>query len=390
MRIRFLIILHLVLLSALWSCKASRHLNSSAPLTLTEEAYVVNYKDIAIEEMKRTGIPASITLAQGMIESDYGRSTLAREANNHFGIKCHSGWTGPTVYHHDDRRNECFRKYSRAEDSYYDHSDFLKSGSRYSFLFNYSNTDYKAWAHGLKKAGYATNPDYANMLIRKIEEKSLYNYDSGNKSTGLAQKRQQPVKEPSAIQDTDKTSIPFSSVNMVGMDNAERKDNTEKTEKTINKVNTSTPPSVSSTANRTDSVIPVIHENPVNERNQVAARVPRVMENNRIRYIVVKDGDTREKLEEEFQLLKWELSNYNDLSVDFTLSAGQILYLQPKKDKAEPGKEFHNTAAGDTMYMISQKYGVKLKSLYKMNRMEENTEPEAGSKIWLRSIKPVN
>jgi LysM repeat protein len=390
MRIRFLIILHLVLLSALWSCKASRHLTSSAPLTMTEEAYVVNYKDIAIEEMKRTGIPASITLAQGMIESDYGRSTLAREANNHFGIKCHSGWTGPTVYHHDDRRNECFRKYSRAEDSFYDHSDFLKSGSRYSFLFNYSNTDYKAWAHGLKKAGYATNPDYANMLIRKIEEKSLFNYDSGNKSTGLAQKRQQPVKEPSAIQDTDKTSIPFSSVNMVGMDNAERKDNTEKTEKTINKVNTSTPPSVSSTANRTDSVIPVIRENPVNERNQVAARVPRVMENNRIRYIVVKDGDTREKLEEEFQLLKWELSNYNDLSVDFTLSAGQILYLQPKKDKAEPGKEFHNTAAGDTMYMISQKYGVKLKSLYKMNRMEENTEPEAGSKIWLRSIKPVN
>jgi LysM repeat protein len=387
MRIRFLIILHIVLLSALWSCKASRHLTTSAPLTLTEEAYVVNYKDIAVEEMKRTGIPASITLAQGMIESDYGRSTLAREANNHFGIKCHSGWTGPTVYHHDDRRNECFRKYSKAEDSFYDHSDFLKSGSRYSFLFNYSNTDYKAWARGLKKAGYATNPDYANMLIRKIEEKSLYNYDTGNKSTGPAQKRQQPVKEPSAIQDTDKASIPFSSVNMVGMDNAERTDKTEKTGKPVNTANAST---ASGTSNRTDSVIPVIRENPVNERNQVAARVPRVMENNHIRYIIVKDGDTREKLEEEFQLLKWELSKYNDLSVDFMLTAGQILYLQPKKEKAEPGKEFHNSAEGDTMYLISQKYGVKLKSLYKLNRMEENTEPEAGSKIWLRSIKPVN
>ncbi len=123
--------------------------------------------------MKRTGIPASITLAQGMIESDYGRSTLAREGNNHFGIKCHNDWTGPTIRHHDDRRNECFRKYKHVEDSYYDHSDFLKTGSRYSFLFDLPSTDYKGWAKGLKKAGYATDPDYANMLIRKIEEEQI-------------------------------------------------------------------------------------------------------------------------------------------------------------------------------------------------------------------------
>jgi len=119
------------------------------------------------------------------------------------------------------------------------------------------------------------------------------------------------------------------------------------------------------------------------------ARAPRVMENNRIQYIIVKDGDTREKLENEFQLLKWELSRYNELKSDFSLSPGQILYLQPKRDKAEPGKENYTVVDGDTMYFISQKYGIKLKRLYEMNRMTEGTEPEPGTKIWLRTTKPV-
>ena len=130
--------------------------------------------------------------------------------------------------------------------------------------------------------------------------------------------------------------------------------------------------------------------NPVNENNRVAARVPRVMENNKLRYIVVKDGDTREKLEEEFQLLHWELPKYNELSNDFSISPGQILYLQPKKEKAEAGKDFYNTIEGDTMYAISQRYGIRLKSLYKMNRMTEESEPEPGNTLWLRNIKPVN
>jgi len=128
----------------------------------------------------------------------------------------------------------------------------------------------------------------------------------------------------------------------------------------------------------------------MNENTAVAARVPRVMENNRIQYIIVKDGDTREKIEKEYQLLKWELPKYNELNSDFTLVPGQILYLQPKRGKAEPGKEFHTTLEGETMFLISQRYGIKLKSLYEMNRMEEGTEPAAGIKIWLRSIKPVN
>lgn len=339
MRLRFLTILHLILIIILSSCKASKHLTTTSTVSLTEESYINQYKDIAVSEMQRTGIPASITLAQGMIESDYGRSSLAREANNHFGIKCHNDWSGQKIYHHDDRRNECFRKYNRPEDSFYDHSEFLKTGSRYSFLFGLSGTDYKAWAHGLKKAGYATNPDYANMLIRTIEGKNLHFYDTGYKPDATVQVTQPAVREAVTVQDTDKTLKPVS---------------------------------------------------PVNEKNMVAARVPRVMENNNLRYIVVKDGDTVEKIEEEFQLLHWELSKYNELSGDFRITPGQILYLQPKREKAGSGNEFYNTAKGDTMYLIAQKYGIKLKSLYRMNRMPEDSEPEPGSTIWLRNVKPVN
>ena len=289
--------------------------------------------------MKRTGIPASITLAQGIIESDCGHSSLAREANNHFGIKCHDDWTGPTIRHNDNKRNECFRKYSKAEESFYDHSDFLKSASRYSFLFNFNSTDYKAWASGLKKAGYATNPDYANMLIRTIEENNLWYFDHGICCTSMP---------ANAQADTVKEHVTTHSA-----------DSTKKAIK-----------------------VPLVIL-------QLWHMFQRVLENNRIQYIIVKDGDTREKLENEFQLLKWELPRYNELKNDFQLIPGQILYLQPKRDKAEPGKEYYNTAEGDTMYFISQRYGIKLKRLYEMNRMAEGTEPEAGKKIWLRSIKPV-
>lgn len=338
MRYRLFFITLLVLVTVINSCSTSKPIVSTSPLGQIEEAYINTYKDLAINEMKRTGIPASITLAQGMIESDYGRSPLARDGNNHFGIKCHSDWTGPTLRHHDDKRNECFRKYRKAEESFYDHSDFLKSGSRYSFLFDIDHTDYKAWARGLKKAGYATNPDYANMLIRTIEENNLWYFDQGK----MPQKK--------AVQ----TIVPINE------------------EKILNK--------------KTEES-PLVQ---VNDNYAVPARVSRIMENNRVQYIIVKDGDTKEKLEKEFNLLRWELAKYNELDSDFQPIAGQILYLQPKREKAEPGKETHITAEGETMYQISQKYGIKLKSIYELNRMNEGEEPEAGKKIWLRNIKPVN
>ena len=336
---RLLFILKLVLISCLFSCTAYKPVVSTSGSGLLAEDYINRYKDLAVSEMKRTGIPASITIAQGMIESDYGRSRLAREANNHFGIKCHDDWTGPVIRHKDDRRNECFRKYRKPEESFYDHSDFLKSESRYSFLFDIDPTDYKAWARGLKRSGYATNPDYANMLIRKIEENNLSYLDRGYDYSGLSPQTSVPVEESVTVQNTNKIEKP---------------------------------------------------ETLLNENDAFVSRIPRVMENNRIQYIIVKDGDTREKLETEFQLLKWELPKYNELKNDFQLVPGEILYLQPKREKAEPGKEYYYAEEEDTMYLISQRYGIKLKSLYEMNRMVEGTEPEAGKKIWLRSIKPVN
>lgn len=142
----------------------------------SSSGYVERFKDIAIEEMLKTGIPASITLAQGMLESASGNSTLAREANNHFGIKCHSGWTGKTILKDDDAAGECFRYYNSAEESYRDHSEFLKR-SHYAFLFDLDRDDYKGWAKGLKKAGYATNPRYPELLISLVERYGLDRYD---------------------------------------------------------------------------------------------------------------------------------------------------------------------------------------------------------------------
>jgi len=333
------LLLLLIIIPLLTSCRAGRTSNSSYSPDAGAQAYINRYSSLAVSEMIRTGVPASITLAQGMIESDFGRSTLAREGNNHFGIKCHNDWTGPAIRHNDDRRNDCFRKYSRPEDSFYDHSDFLKSGSRYKQLFDLSQTDYKGWAHGLKMAGYATNPDYAGMLIRKIEENNLYYFDKANQLPPHAEVVPQPEK-------TADTATP--------------------------QLNMGYPQ-------------PVTLENEI-----VPAHVSRIMENNRIQYIIVRDGETTGMIENKFQLLKWELAKYNELNASFTPVAGQMLYLQPKRDRAEPGKEIHVARNGDTMYLISQVYGVKLKKLYEYNRMREDAEPVPGDKIWLRGMKPVN
>jgi LysM repeat protein len=332
-------ILQIVIFTILVSCRAYRAPVQTARNDGSAESYINTYKDLAISEMKRTGVPASITLAQGIIESDMGRSRLTTEANNHFGIKCHDDWTGATIRHSDDRRNECFRKYRKPEESFRDHSDFLKSEPRYSSLFSLDPIDYKGWARGLKRAGYATNPDYANMLIRKIDEYSLYNYDVGIATSG--NKVRVKVTENDRL--TDSASV---------------------------KVNGLV---VSSEENTSFTALP-----------------GRVKENNRIQYIIVNERDTKESLENEFQLLRWEIQRYNEVGSEFILTPGQILYLQPKREKAEPGKEYHSAVEGETMYQISQIYGIKLKNLYLLNRMNEGSEPVTGQKIWLRAVKPVD
>jgi hypothetical protein len=285
--------------------------------------YINKYSGIAISEMKRSGIPASITLAQGMIESDNGYGLLAREGNNHFGIKCHNTWDGEKFYHDDDAKNECFRKYKSAEESFRDHTDFLTKTKRYAPLFELDPDDYKGWAKGLKKCGYATHPDYDYHLITLIEEEKLYEFDKGVVIT-----RTMPVEVS-----TSKRAQRFAS----------------------------------------------------QPSDEFSVRIGRkIFMRNRVDYIQVKSDDSFEKLCKELDLLRFELKKYNELSDEYVLKAGDILYLQPKRNKAEPGFGYHIVKEGETMHDIAQLYGVKMRSLRKLNRMEAGTEPTVGQKLSLR------
>ena len=282
---------------------------------ITREKYIGDFSDLAMREMIRVGIPASITLAQGCLESNNGNSRLAVKGNNHFGIKCHD-WTGKKLYHDDDRRHECFRSYASAYESYMDHSEFLTTKPRYTPLFEIRPHDYRGWAKGLKKAGYATANNYATLLIRIIEENELYQYDL--------------MVLNGSLDGIDTTSYPAHPGSM-----AQRK----------------------------------------------------VLLNNKIEYILSEPGDTPESLRAELGLYKNEIYRYNNLYKGARLETGSIIYLQPKRSKAEPGNEIHRVDAGQTMYDISQVYGVKLKHLYRKNHMMEGEQPLEGTDIYLRRKK---
>jgi LysM repeat protein len=289
---------------------------------ISREEYIDTYAPWAVDEMKRSGIPASITLAQGILESDNGNSRLAREGNNHFGIKCH-GWKGKKIIHDDDKKNECFRKYKSAKESYIDHTDFLMGGPRYSFLFVLDQDNYKAWAKGLKKAGYATAPKYADLLIKIIEENELYEYDKG---------RVRPKQDVADVWEDEGQNL----------------------------------------ADLDDFAVEVGRK---------------ILVRNRINYIIVQEGDTYQSLNKELDLLPFELAKYNEIKRDSKLSRGQVLYLQPKRGKASVEFRYHDAEEGQTMYQISQMYGIKLKKLLKMNLMEAGEEPYPGDVIHLRKKK---
>jgi flagellum-specific peptidoglycan hydrolase FlgJ len=306
---------------------------------ITREEYINTFKDIAISEMNRSGIPASISLAQGMLESDNGNSRLAIKANNHFGIKCH-GWTGKEVYHDDDENDECFRKYKSAKESYKDHTDFLMNGSRYVFLFYLDQTDYKGWAKGLADAGYATNPTYASDLIRIIEENDLARYDKPQKKP-----RKREERAEKELAEVDQTMA----------DRAEVKSNTEKL------------------TGSTGSGV---------QKRKILTR-------NRINYIIVNKGDTYISLSEEFKLMPFELARYNEIERNVPLDSGQVLYIQPKRNQASVEFRTHTVKEGETMYQISQLYGIKLDVLYKKNLMQKGTEPAVGDVLFLRKQKKI-
>lgn len=301
------------------------HLTAQGRITVKE--YILKYKDISVEKMKEYGIPASITLAQGILESGNGNSRLARKANNHFGIKCH-GWRGRKFYQDDDAKNECFRKYRNPEESYRDHSLFLTNRSRYAALFTLNIRDYKGWAHGLKKAGYATNPRYPQLLIRIIEEHQLYLLDRGQ-------------------------DIAF----------------------TNNSINGKKPSEV---------VLPVAkHElHPSTVVKEIGPNERKIYENNGVKFIYARKGDDFEKIADDFNIYTWQVYKYNELEKDDKLLKDQVIYLEKKRNRAE--KKYHVVQEGETMYYISQLYAVKLKKLYRKNNMEENMEPLTGQKLRLR------
>ena len=284
----------------------------------TPEEYLDQFQQKAIAEMERTGVPASITMAQGMLESSYGNSLLATKANNHFGIKCHSSWQGKKFYQDDDAKNECFRVYRSATESYEDHSDFLVNGRRYDFLFELNPRNYKGWARGLKKAGYATNPKYPQLLIDLIERYHLDQLDKGVK-----------IKAPSKKEQPKKT-------------NPESKE-------TI-----------------------VVNTNP----NEIRTS------ENFVDYIEIKKGDTFYSISKKHNISLNRLYKYNDCDASRTLSIGDRIYLQPKRNWA--AQKYYTVQKGDTYYSISQKFGIKLKRIYKRNRLSESDTLQVGQTLKLR------
>ncbi len=291
---------------------------------LTRQEYIEKYKEIAINKMIEYKIPASITLAQGILESGNGNSKLARRAKNHFGIKCHSDWSGRTFYHDDDERGECFRRYKNPEASFRDHSLFLTTRDRYAHLFKYKINDYKKWAHGLKKAGYATNPKYPNLLIKIIEENKLFIYDD----EALARIDPDHPNRKSGEKYYLVSAEDFTVIE-TGGDN----------------------------------------------RN--------IYKNNKKKFIIARKDDTFESIADEFNMYTWQIFKYNDLERSDRIREGQMLYLQRKKGRSKEFK-FHMVKKEETMYGIAQQYGIRLKRLYKRNDLNESTEPKTGTRLKLR------
>lgn len=311
--------------------------NAQSAKRMTAEQYIVKFKDNAIKEMELFNIPASITLAQGMLESGNGNSDLAIVANNHFGIKCHSGWTGPTFTKDDDAKDECFRKYPTALDSYTDHSNFLRTRDRYAPLFELKCTDYKGWAKGLKKVGYATDPKYTRRLIDLIETYKLYQYDKENEHPPVYVKKENETKPVTASTSKSPVSKP-------------------------------------------------VKNSKAGKPEPVERHISRSIQQFRfINYVIIQPGDSFEKIARETDKDIWQLCKYNDLKPTDKLIIGERLYLQPKRKKAK--EEFHVVKKGETMHSISQLYAIKLSSLYKKNRMTEGQEPKAGETLYLRQTK---
>jgi LysM repeat protein len=299
------------------------------------QKYIDTYKDIAIEEMNRTGVPAAITLAQGIHETSAGQSDLVRKSNNHFGIKCKAEWSGPSVSHDDDARGECFRKYDDPIDSYKDHSDFLRTRPHYAFLFNLDPTDYEAWAYGLKRAGYATNPRYPQILIKLIKDYNLEDY------TLIALNRK-----------TDNNNI-------VLVNSGAGKE-----------VNNQSIPAVSIES------IPAV---------QYPFGLFKI---NETKVIFIPKGTSYLKIAEENDISIARLFEFNDLHSSLDIAqVDQLLFLQRKRKKGS--NEYHIVMQGENLHDVSQNEGIRLESLLEYNFLKYGMQPKAGEKLFLQNEAPA-
>ena len=296
-------------------------------------SYIAKYREMAIEQQIKHRIPAAITMAQGLLESSAGQSELAVKANNHFGIKCASDWVGRTYTHDDETKNECFRQYASAADSYEDHSLFLQR-KRYESLFALPLADYKGWAHGLKACGYATDPKYADKLIRIIEQYNLQSLtlDKDLQQAGLVSTKDttwQGVETDHLIETT-----------------------TEETH--------------------------AIQDHIEVFANHQSGRI------NGVRYIIANEGESFASLAVFLNMYERTLRKYNDALDTRELQPGDIVYIYPKKNKASRKTPFHYFKPGEDAWHIAQKYGIKVKSLYKLNGIPYGTPLTTVQRLDLR------
>ncbi len=307
---------------------------------ITREEYIDRYKAIAVDQKVRYGIPASITMAQGILESDCGNSWLSKESNNHFGIKCKRNWTGEKVYYDDDAKGECFRAYATVEESYHDHAEFLDTQSRYDSLFSYDDTDYKSWAYGLKRAGYATAPDYAERLIRIIEESKLYLLDREDGERLYASKTGTHSTDDDAF--TEGSSV----------ENAQ--------EGTL--------------------------VDPDNYRVTINAHMGyNIYDANGVHYVLAKENDSFENIGKKFRISVRNLRKFNDLKEKHAQPMpGEVIYIEKKKKRWSGDSHIHICREGDTPYAIGQKYGIRMRNIEKMNRLKGDVRLRTGQEIRIK------
>ena len=326
---------------------------------MTVEMYISKYKDLAISEMLRTKIPASITLAQGLLESGAGNSRLAAEGNNHFGIKCKKGWSGNSMQVDDDAPNECFRVYTKPEESYRDHSDFLVHSKRYATLFLLPSGDYVNWAKGLKDAGYATNPKYPDLIISFIEKYDLNLFDDSAQNKEFIVNKQDIKNEPEFSNNSKEKMVEIFTQN----ENQIKQEKVKKEDEQIYPALNNN--SISSDLSKGSILYFYGHK----------AYITSIFDD--IHLIAVKTG-----------VLPQEILDYNELTLDDPIEAQTVLYLEPKQ-KNNKEKLFHTVQKGESMYFISQYYCIKKSALMEMNKMQDGEEPLEGELIYLQEDRIV-